>query len=217
MKKLILILTVFLFSITSYSQNAKYIKAMEKALVQLDSAKSGEDLQTLANTFERISLVEKEAWLPSYYQALCHMSLAGKYMKSDMAKCNAHLDKAQIALDEAKEKKGDVSEIMALQGFIYQGRIWENPQTMGAKYSPLSHEVLDEAIAANADNPRAYFLKGQNVFYTPAFWGGGAENAKPLLEIAQQKFETFSPASDLHPKWGKENLDWLLKQTISKQ
>lgn len=212
MKKLILSMMFLIGMISIQAQNAKYIKTMEKTLAKLDTASHMESFQKIANNFERIANVEKEEWLPAYYQAYCHMIMASMVVqKQDMKQVNAHLDKAEAALEIAKKVAPEESEIYALHGFIYQGRIWENPQVNGAKFSPLSHQMLDQAINLNPENPRAYYLKGQNVFFTPAFWGGGAEAALPLLEKAAANYKTQAVVSTLHPKWGKERNEYLIK------
>ncbi len=71
---------------------------------------------------------------------------------------------------------------------------------------------LDKAITLNPDNPRPYLVKGQNVFYTPAAFGGGKDVAKPLLEKAAAKFATFKPENEIAPDWGKERNNELLTQ-----
>ena len=201
-----------LFSISIQAQSAKYEKAMKQGLEQLNTAQSIEDFQQAANHFERITSVEETQWLPAYYFAYSHMMMATLNMQEQqMSTCQAHLDQAQAILDKTMKIAPDESELFALQGFIYQGRIWEDPQSKGAQFSPLSHEVLDKAIQLDPENPRAYYLKGQVVFYTPEFWGGGAENALPLLEKALEKFNAAKAENGLSPVWGKGTNAYLLK------
>ena len=212
MKNLLVIFITVLLSTSIFAQSEKYTKAMTSGLEQLASAKDADGFQKAANTFERIANVEKKEWLPSYYQAQCHMQLAVDLMqKKQLSDCLAHVEKAQSAIDKAKEIAPEESEVWAMQGYIYQGRIWENPMTKGAEFSPLSHQALDKAISLNPENPRAFFLKGQNVLFTPVFYGGGAETALPLLQKANEKFANFKPESPLHPTWGAEQTGWLIK------
>ena len=199
------------------AQSARYVATMEKNLSMLDTARNMNTLTKLSNTFERIAQAETEEWLPNYYAAYAHFRLATVYVQQeDMANCLAHIDKAQEALDQAIALEGQHSELLALQGLIYQGRIWENPMVKGAEYSPKSHAVLDQAIALDPNNPRAYFLKGQNVFYTPEFFGGGAENAKPLLEKAAALFASTKAESSIAPNWGEKTNTYLLSSANEK-
>ena len=197
---------------TLSGQSEKYVQAMQQNLEKMAIAKSVEDWQQVANLFERISAAEEKEWLPIYYQSFCHMMLATQQMQEkEMESCMKHLDQAQAALDQAQTKTEEPqSEILALQGFIYQGRIWENFQANGPIYSPKSHEALDKAIALDPENPRSYYLKGQNVLHTPVFFGGGGTAALPLLEKAAEKFASFESKSPLHPSWGQGQNEYML-------
>lgn len=214
MKNIILICLFLSITLTSFAQSPKYIAAMEKTLTGISGKADLEDYKKAANTFERIASAEKEEFLPSYYHAYCHMMIAVSLMRSEPAKMNEHIDQAQKSLDKAKElaKEVDESEILTMQGFIYQGRIWENPQVKGMIYSPKSTAMLQKAIEANPENPRPYYLLGQNTYYTPAMWGGGAENAKPFLVTAKEKYENAENVSSIHPTWGEGSNNYLLRK-----
>lgn len=80
----------------------------------------------------------------------------------------------------------------------------------GAMYGPKAISQFDAAIKANPDNPRPYSLKAQNLYYTPAMFGGGPESARPFLDMANEKYESFEPESELAPTWGKETNDYFL-------
>lgn len=217
MKKSIYALTVFIFAITFQNlsaQNAKYVQAMEGAIEKLNKANEAEGFLAAANIFERISKAAGGEWLPLYYQSLANMQAASEFMgNKQMEKCINSVEKAQTILKVALEKAPKESELWVLQAFVYQGYIWEDMQTNGAKFTPLIFGAIEKAVALNADNPRAYLIKGQQVFFMPEFYGGGAKAASPVLNQAKQKFESFSPESDLHPSWGKERLNDLLKAT----
>lgn len=213
MKKNILVVIAFSFAIALTAQNERYTAAMQKGISMLDTARSTSTFQQTANHFERIANAEKQIWLPVYYVAYCNMMVAtGLMQEGKVELCGAYLDKAQSALDAALALAPEESELYALQGYIYQGRIWDNPMANGAKYSPMSFAALDKAIAMNEHNPRPYYLKGQSLLFTPVFYGGGPQNAMPLLQKAAEKFETFQAASTLHPKWGAGANKWMIDQ-----
>ena len=79
-------------------------------------------------------------------------------------------------------------------------------------YGPKATELLTQAIKLHPKNPRAYLLLGQFLLYTPSTYGGGKEKAKPVIEKSVQLFETFEPAAELDPTWGKNMAASLLKQ-----
>ena len=203
MKKTMLFLILSLVCTFSFGQKEKYISMMEKSIAQMNAAETMEDWQKMANVFERISSAEKEQWLPAYYNALCNVNLASLAMrKGDNEKIEAFVDKSQLALDQCKTMVKDESEVFALQGYIYTSRIWIDPMINGAKFSPMAHQAFGQAIALNENNPRAYYLRGQLVYYTPEFWGGGPKNAYNDLVKADELFKSYEKASSIHPDWG---------------
>lgn len=212
MKKITFLAFLLALNISGFGQNEKYIQAMEKALATLDTVQTTDGFQKVANTFERIAMNASGEWLPSYYQAYCNMMIAtAKMQEQDLMTCMAYLDKAQAALGVAVNIAPKESEIFTLQAYIYQGRIWENPMVKGAEYSPKIQQALQTAIAINPDNPRPHYLMGQQLLYTPEFYGGGAKAALPWLEKAAEKFASYQITSVLHPTWGEQNNHYILE------
>ncbi|MCG8326380.1 MAG: hypothetical protein MI974_01785 [Chitinophagales bacterium] len=217
MKQLTLFIIAIVFSISSFAQSEQYINAMEGALSQMKEAEEYAAFKQVSNVFERIGMAETTEWLPSYYQAYCNMNMAITQMQEgDMEACVAHLDKAQSALDQANERVESNSELVAMQGYIYQGRIWSDPQVNGPVYAPKSMQALQQAIQMDEANPRPYHLMGQNLYFTPAMWGGGPQAALPHLEKAATAFENFEPVSSIYPSWGEAFNTRLLEQARKK-
>lgn len=214
MKKSVLFIVSILFLNLLQAQSNDYLKQMEIGIAQQDTASSYSVFQSNAAYFSTLSEVEKEEWLPAYYQAYNEMMAAAEVMrKNDFKTCNYHIGQAQAALDQATERAGGAnSEILALQSFIYTGHIWENPMEKGATYSGMVFEALDKAIAKDANNPRAYYLKGQMILFSPAFWGGGAQNALPFLEKAAKTYEEHPVNSGIDPNWGQKSNQELLEK-----
>lgn len=206
MKNSILLFISILISTFTFAQSDKYTAGMQKAITKMDNARDITAVQDAANLFERIMNAESEQWLPAYYTALCQVNMASQTMQGgDLDKVEAFVDKAQAALDKAIALAPNESEIHALQGFIYTSRIWSDPQTGGPKFTPLAHEAFGKAIALNPQNPRPYHLRGQLIFYTPEFWGGGPANALKDLAKADELFANFEATSSIHPNWGNQS------------
>jgi hypothetical protein len=134
------------------------------------------------------------------------------FQEQDKSKIDAYLDQAQKFIDRALEIKKDESEISVVQAMLHQARINVDMMGRGMEYSMKANECLEQAKEINAENPRIYFLQGQNVFYTPEQFGGGKKNALPIFQLAKEKFDKFVPASQLAPNWGKEMNEQLLAQ-----
>ena len=71
---------------------------------------------------------------------------------------------------------------------------------------------MEKAMNEDPNNPRPYYLKGQNLKYTPEQFGGGCKVALAELKTAMDKFAAFKPATELHPTWGKPRVEQLIKE-----
>lgn len=212
MKKVILLLIALA---TGYLSNAQdqYTGAMGAALGQMGAAQTSEEFIACANTFNRIAAAETKQWLPGYY-ASYNMLIAG-FISSDidMAKAQGYMDEAQKLLSQTASKAQqpeDLSEIAVLQAYIYTGKVTEDPMTLGQYLSPKVFQELGKAMGMNPGNPRAHYLKGMYTFNMPEFYGGGAANAKPMLEKAKTLYDAQPETMTLRPNWGKEQNEELL-------
>ena len=209
MKNLIIILAILTVSfLKSYAGD--YETAMAENISKLYQTQKADELVALANTFDRIGEKEANKWLPFYYSAYASVSILFYSPQLTAEEKNKYLDQAQEKLDKAIKVKGDESENYTLQALIYQMRITE--PSLGQKYSMLAYEALAKAEVLNPDNPRVYYLKASNLFYTPAQYGGGKEKAKPLFEKAAQLFKTQSNTDPLAPNWGSYHNNMMLEQ-----
>ncbi len=209
MKKQVSVLLAIGLTFFATAQNPKYISVMEKNIAILDTAKSTEQLQNLANTFERIAGHEKTEWLPDYYAAYCYV-MQTRNTKGDAI--DTYCDKAETFINKADSINPNNSEIYALKAQIASARIGINPMMRGQKYGTQSAAFLDKAKQLDATNPRPWVLEGESKFFTPPAFGGGKNKAKPAFEKAITLYETFKPASSIHPNWGKKEADYFLKK-----
>ena len=212
-----LVLGFLMISQFSYAQKGAYTNAMKKALTAMDEAmatleeEGGVDrLAAVSNQFERIAAKENQEWLPVYYDAYVHVIMSFKLGEGKLQ--DASLDVAQELLDKATAMNGDKSELMALQGMLYIGRIVVKPMLRGMTYSGKVSKAIEKSISFNEDNPRAYYVLGQLYQGMPKFAGGGMDRACPEFNTAKEKFATHEMPSEIHPTWGKKELKmWLAR------
>jgi tetratricopeptide (TPR) repeat protein len=187
------------------AQSDKFTAAMQKTLVLFDSAKTTQDYQTLANTFERIGDAEKTQWLPYYYAGLALATSGWQDTKLDKdansTRINALCDKA-----EAIEKN---AEIYSIRNMAATQQMTVDPQTRWQTYGQQAAQALQKGLQLDPDNPRLYYLKGQSIFNTPEAFGGGKKNAKPVFEKAVELYKKEQP-KPLYPHWGKEHAEQML-------
>ena len=210
--KSLLSLTAFCFlTISMLAQPGEaYLAAMQQGLTQLGAVETIEDYTAVANHFARIAEAEPAEWLPAYYVGYAY-TMQSFMVKKDKEK-DAVLDIAQEWLDKASAINPEESEILVLQAMLYQGRIQVDMMRRGAEFSMLQASVLAEAEELNPDNPRIFLMRGQNTYYTPAFFGGGKEAAQADLETAASKFETYEAPSEIWPSWGAERAAWFMEK-----
>lgn len=209
MKKIItLSIATICFAIISFSQNEKFMAAMGSTLGQYGSAKTAEELTTVAAKFERIGDAEKTQWLPYYYAALIKARMSMEGMGGDKDKV---ADEAATLINKASEIDKNNSEIYCIKTMIAQAKMMVDPMTRWMKYGAEANENIEAAKKADATNPRPYFLQSIALKNTPEQFGGGCASAKPLAEKAAKLYTEFKAASPLHPTWGKESVDDILK------
>ncbi len=200
-KMTIILLFVFGFSIITKANT--YYDMMLKNIDSLKTVETVEQFTEVANVFELIANNEPQKWLPNYYVADTYILMS--FIEEDVDKKDMYLDKAQLFIDKCNELQENNSEIIVLQGFLYQARISVAPMSRGQKFSALATDELQKALAINPDNPRAYYLLGQNILYTPAFFGGGKKNAYPYFVKAKEKYDIFVPETEIAPNWGEQS------------
>ena len=196
---------------TQAAAPAGYTELLGTTITQVMSTGDATELKNLAAKLERAATVAPADWLPRYYQAYALLINVFQSKEDGDAK-DKTLDQAEAALAQARQLKGDESELLTLQAYIYQARLGVSPMLRSMKYSRLVTETVAQAKALNPTNPRPYLVVANNVYYTPSMFGGGAEPARPLYEEAKTRFAAFKPASALAPSWGQGQLLGRLKQ-----
>lgn len=127
-------------------------------------------------------------------------------------KKDSFLDLAETAVIKAKALVPEDSEVIALEGFIYMMRIPIDPGTRGMTYAPKAMSAFEKAVALNASNPRAIALKAQMEFGTAQFFHSDTTPACTLNKSALEKFDSYQPANELSPTWGKRMAEGLLEK-----
>lgn len=196
-----------LITLTGSAQTDKYTQVMQKNIALLDSAKSIDELQSLAGTFERIGDAEKTKWLPYYYAALAQTWIgwnpATKDKDANSQKINAYLAKA-----EALEKN---AELYAVENMSATQQMLIDPQSRYMSYGKTAADALQKGMQVDPNNPRLYYLQAMSVFGTPPQFGGGKDKAKPLFEKSIALFKSAQP-KPLYPTWGQKQAEDMLAQ-----
>ncbi|HTL81173.1 MAG TPA: hypothetical protein VL651_05690 [Bacteroidia bacterium] len=187
--------------------NPKYVAAMKKQLVIMDTASTQATYQGCFNAFERVAGAEPTQWLPWYYQAL---SLIMESYFVDTKQVDAFCDQADACLVKADSISPNNSEIYVLRSISTSARIRVSPMSRGAKFGKESGVLLQKAQDLDSTNPRVYFTKAQGLYYTPPAFGGGKDKAKVQAQKALTEYDIFKPKNSLCPNWGRKQAQKLL-------
>lgn len=191
------------------AQTNQYFAAMQKEINALEQMESQEEFLTAANIFERIGEAETKEWYPLYYAA--YAKLLGGIMTRDKQRQDELYDQALLLLNKADQRSPRNSEIYALKGYVKFMMIAVDPMNRYQDGAAADKE-LATAELLNPENPRVFLIKGQNIFYTPKAYGGGREEATPMLLKAEKLFQADLKVDSLAPNWGKQRILFLLNQ-----
>lgn len=221
MKNIILLVALCLSTPVLFAQSEKYKSAMKDKIAVLDTTRGVTDMKDLSALFERIGDAEKTQWLPYYYAALAQVN-AGNFIyvnnvsnPAELKNLDAMADKADQLVTKAEALSKENSEIFTVKKMIASLRMMVDPMSRYMTYGPKAQEALETAKKLNPENPRIYLLEGQDKFYTPEEYGGSKTEAKKLFEEALKKYDSFKPATELDPNWGKNTTQYFLSQIKS--
>ena len=164
MKKTILSLSLFLFGMTAFAQNAQYNTAMKGFMSKMGSAKTTEAYQTVANGFERIAAAEPNEWLPKYYAAFSYVMQA--MQETDKSKVDAIVDLAEKNVSEA-QSLSQSEELICLSALCKSARINVDPMSRGMKYGSASAQLLEEAKKMESYGAEAIIIMDSAGAYFP--------------------------------------------------
>jgi hypothetical protein len=206
MKKSILAIALFM-SVAAGAQTDKYAQVMQKNIALLDSAKTIDDLQSVAGAFERIGDAEKTKWLPYYYAALAQTWIG---WRPDTKDKDANADKIRNYLSKAEAIEKN-AETYAVSNMASTQQMLVEPQTRWATNGKEAGEALQKGMQLDPNNPRLYYLQGMSLFNTPTQYGGGKDKAKPIFEKSVALFKAAQP-KPLYPNWGEKQAEDMLAQ-----
>ena len=183
---------------------------MKESLQIYSSCSTVEDYQDLANRFKVISNVEREEWLPLYYEAHCYI-LMSFTEQTDAQKRDSYLESASSIIDKMTALAPNEAEVSVMTAFYHTGYLVIDPPQRAMSTSPLIHAAIGRALAIEPDNPRALFLRLSNEMGTASFFG---EDITPYCEEANQllaNWDTYELKSPLHPHWGLNEIQGIVR------
>jgi hypothetical protein len=210
MKKwLVIIIAGLFFTLQANAQSESDSAIYNRGLDLLEKSKTTENYLTTAFYFDSLTKEYPNHWLAWYYTGLSYIlasqnALDSKY-RDDL------LNKAQPNITKAFALKPNEPELHILQAFLFQVRLMVDPQGRAMNFAPKADASIKKAIAADPSNPRAYFLQGNNIYYTPPIFKGGPKNALPVFLKAREKFGEYVAGLSFMPVWGERENQAMIK------
>ncbi|MEA3460233.1 MAG: hypothetical protein U9R49_00050 [Bacteroidota bacterium] len=209
MKKTTLFVCAMLIATVAMGVDEKYYQKMGETLSEFSTCSSVEDYQNLANKFRVIANVEKEEWLPLYYEAHCYVLISFMGDLTALEK-DSYLDKASTLIESMTELAPNEAEVQVMTAFHYTGSLVVNPPQRAMSTTPLIHAAIAKALVIEPNNPRALFLRISNEMGTASYFG---EDIAPYCEQATellQNWDAYELKSPIHPSWGKEEIEGIV-------
>jgi len=186
-----------------------YYYNMKTGMDALNKAHSSQTFQMAGEDFEQIALDEKTKWIPYYHAAYCYIQAV--FTTKDKTKIKELIKRAQPLIDKAKDLHPSHSEIVTLQGLLYEAKIMIDPSKMTNKYLRKAVSEYDHARFLDKENPRPYYLLGKILYQLPEKYGN-KENACEHFQKAADRFKSFEPRSEFSPNWGEKSNQFMLEK-----
>jgi len=213
--KILTLSIALIMSLLTFGQDDMFTIKMKEALAIFDKCETPQDFEKVTINFEQIASVETTNWLPKYYEAMSYTLASYSEKQENSTQKDLYLDEAEKVFEDLKSLAPEEAEVYALEGFYFTARLIVNPMARGMKYSSLSNKSIEKALVLDADNPRAKQLKIANAMGMAQFFGKDTkqecENANTLLN----EWDNYKLRSDIHPSWGKNYLESIVKSCNS--
>lgn len=173
-----------------------------RASLTLDAATLEEARVALAQAAE---IEPGDGWVEYHAAQLAYVRMTRDLYAPDAKDRDAQFERdvasAVVHAEAALESGVDESECAALLAAIQGQRISQN-SWLGMQLGPESDELLERALRANPENPRALLVQGISLHFTPALFGGDEERALASLQHAIELFQREPTPSAPRPCWG---------------
>ncbi len=207
MKQLLLI-SMSLFASSLFAQTP-YESSMKKALGFWNEQKNEE----AAALFQRIAKVDKEQWLPNYYQALIFTTSA---LREPVKEKKESLIQQALQIISSVDSSTKSAEWYNVEALAMIAELTIDPMVKATTLSPKIVMTYKKALSLDPKNPRA--LAGLVDFEMQSKHYFNEDISKLCQQLIQIERMFDEQKSDIpfYPTWGKERVTDLLKNDCVK-
>lgn len=210
MKKTTLFVCAMLVATIAMGGDDKYYQKMGETIQGFSTCTTVDDFQDLANKFRVIANVEKEEWLPLYYEAQCYVQISFMGNLSAQEK-DSYLEKASSVIESMTELAPDEAEVQVITALYYTGSLVVNPPQRAMSTTPLIHAAIAKALALEPNNPRAIFLRISNEMGTASYFGEDVSEYCTQATELLENWDSYELKSPIHPNWGKGEVEGIVQ------
>lgn len=212
MKKTTLIILCAVFTLTAFAENPAYVNKMKETIEEMNQCQTTEDFKDVANTFDRIATKEQGEWLPLYYKANIHVLLVYIDANATLEQKDLYLDQAEATIEKMEKLAPDEAEIAVLKSFMIVSRIGLDGQARGQSMYPMYEAALAKAKELEPENPRVKYMLLSKEVGQAQWFGQPIDQYCPDMKALYESWDEYKPKSEIHPKWGKEQLAQIMQQ-----
>lgn len=198
-------------AVTLSAQTA-YEKAMMPKVQNIEMPKPTLDEYTAqANDFVRIGDKEKTLWQPYYYAAYSIIKKGRTLMQQNqLSQLDDIAKEAQTYIEKAEALSPNNAEIFILKKMNHGLKMMVNPMERWQTEGQAAQEALAAAKKLDPENPRITIMEAEDLYFTPAQFGGDKTKGQELFKKALEQFKTYQLKSALDPNWGQGECNYLL-------
>lgn len=178
----------------------QYQKAMGEAFSLWKTGNTEEAMHKM----EIIASVEKDNWIPQYYQAL--IATTASFQSPDKDKKNALIKIAATLIPIEKSN----AEWHILKATLLTAELTLDPMNNAMRLTPEIIAYYEKALQLEPYNPRAIAGLAEFQIRRKKFMGGNTEQEYIALQKALSLFDSQKSDIPFYPTWGKEQAESLL-------
>ncbi len=201
--KSFIIAIICLLSSTTFAQG-NFEKSMGQAMGLWQSGET----QKAAALLERIAQVEKDNWIPAYYQAMVLTTASFREKNKEIQA--KYIQSAEDILNTASQDSNP--EWLVLRAMNKTALMITDPMTKAKELSPNIIALYKKALAIAPNNPRA--LLGLAEFQMKAKKYFNQDTSKECEDVkkALSLFNEEKVTVPFGPSWGKDRAEQLVKE-----
>ncbi|MGJ1198200.1 hypothetical protein ACR777_05035 [Sphingobacterium spiritivorum] len=207
MKTTVLLLALLITN-SMFAQSA-YEKGMANGMQLWQSGKNTE----AAAQFERIAQVEKDNWIPAYYQSF--ITILSAFNAKDADSKMSLIKTAKTILD-AYPAQNNNPEWLVLKAMNYTAELTTDPMTKAQELSPLIIATYEKAKAIAPENPRVILNLAQFQMQSKKYFHQDTSAECESIKKALHLFDTQKSETAFAPSWGKEQAEQIVSSCTSK-